>query len=505
MRSLTVIVLLLVAGALAGAQVTVTGTSPANNATSVGTNTTISITFSAAIDTTVGFDNENNVLTNVTNVNGIVWSADRRTVNVSAVLSPSTVYFVLVFSVIPAGGGYLQTPYVFYFTTASSFPSNLYTVSGSISPGTTGVSAANALVILDSAPFSGGNPMPSTGAVCDGAGNFTIPYVPAGKWYPIAAKDADKNGGIDPTMGDPIAYGDSVTVISTNVSGVTLVFKTFVAPRYMDVRDPILSYASSHLPSNRELRGVFGWDLDSLARCDDWNFVYTVAGSPTKMAIRGDMFGVYEDQVQGWMSPYSWRPITNLLSAALPDSVIARAERLGGSTFRKTKPADPLAELQIYIRGGDMRNTEFQWLITDTSKNYWGASYQWVKRITQDSSAFMFGKQFLADFTTGQILQVTGVEEQEAPVIPGRFALEQNYPNPFNPTTVLSYQLAAAGHVTLAVYDLLGRQVALLVNGEVAAGVHRAEFNAAGLPSGIYIARMQAGGISESRKMILMR
>jgi hypothetical protein len=505
MRSITVVVLLLVAGALAGAQVTVTGTSPANNATSVGTNTTISITFSAAIDTTLGFDNENNVLTNVTNVNGIAWSSDRRTVNVNAVLSPSTVYFVLVMSVTPAGGGYLQTPYVFYFTTAAAFPSNLYTVSGSISPGTTGISAANALVILDSAPFSGGNPMPSTGAVCDGAGNFSIPYVPAGKWYPIAAKDADRNGGIDPTKGDPIAYGDSVTVISSNVSGVTLVFKTFVAPRYMDVRDPILSYASGHLPSNKELRGVFGWGLDSLARCDDWQFLYTVAGSSTKMMIRGDMFGVYEDQLQGWMTPYDMRPITNLLSAALPDSVIARAERLGGSTFRKTKPADPLAELQVYIRGGDLRNTEFDWLITDTSKNYWGASYQWVKRITQDSSSFMFAKHFLADFTTGQILQVTGVEEQQAPVLPGRFALEQNYPNPFNPTTVLSYQLPTAGHVTLAVYDLLGRQVAMLVNGEIAAGAHRAEFNAAGLPSGIYIARMQAAGYSESRKMVLMR
>jgi hypothetical protein len=497
--------MLLAAVALAGAQVTVSGTSPANNATNVGINTTISISFSAAIDTTLGFDNKDNVFTNVSNVNGIVWSSDRRTVYVSAVLEPSTVYFVLVMSVIPAGGGYLQTPYAFYFTTASSFPSNAYAVSGSVTPGTTGVSGANALVILNPVPFGGGDPMPSAGAVCDGAGNFTIPYVPAGKWYPLAAKDADMNGEIDPSLGDPIAYGDSVTVISSNVSGLTLVFKNFVAPRYMDVRDPILAYASSHLPSNRELRGVFAWDLDTLARSDDWQFVYTVAGSSTQMAIRGDMFGVIEDQVQGWMSPYSWRPITNLLSAALPDSVIARADRLGGSTFRKSPPPDPQAEFQVYLRGGDMRNTEFQWLITDTSKNYWGASYQWVKRITQDSSAFLFGKQFLADFTTGQILQVTGVEEQEVMSLPGRFVLEQNYPNPFNPTTVLSYQLATAGHVTLAVYDLLGRQVALLVNGEVVAGVHRTEFNAADLPSGVYIARMQAGGISESRKMVLMR
>jgi hypothetical protein len=223
------------------------------------------------------------------------------------------------------------------------------------------------------------------------------------------------------------------------------------------------------------------------------------------MMIRGDMFGVYEDQLQGWMSPYSWRPITNLLSAALPDSVIARAERQGGSTFRGKKPTDPLAEMQISIKGGDMRNSEYQWLITDTSKNYWGVSYQWMKRITQDSSTFITNKQFLADFTTGQILKVTGVEDREVASLPDRLTLDQNYPNPFNPTTVLSYQLAAAGHVTLAVYDLLGRQVAVLVNGEIAAGAHRAEFNAAGLPSGIYVARMQAGGISESRKMVLMR
>jgi hypothetical protein len=122
--------------------------------------------------------------------------------------------------------------------------------------------------------------------------------------------------------------------------------------------------------------------------------------------------------------------------------------------------------------------------------------------VTPETVEFMksLGSYLSADDFSQIMTMVKGVES-----VPTEFGLAQNYPNPFNPTTVLSYQLAAAGHVTLAVYDLLGRQVALLVNGEVEAGVHRAEFTAAGLPSGVYIARMQAGGTSESRKMILMR
>jgi hypothetical protein len=98
----------------------------------------------------------------------------------------------------------------------------------------------------------------------------------------------------------------------------------------------------------------------------------------------------------------------------------------------------------------------------------------------------------------------TGVEVSDVGM-PEGFLLEQNYPNPFNPSTVVRFSVPAASRVKLAVYDLLGREVALLVDGETPAGIHSAEFSAAGLPSGVYIARMQAAGFSASRTMVLMK
>ncbi len=79
---------------------------------------------------------------------------------------------------------------------------------------------------------------------------------------------------------------------------------------------------------------------------------------------------------------------------------------------------------------------------------------------------------------------------------PQAFELNQNFPNPFNPTTAISYKLSAVSFVTMSVYDLLGRKVCTLVNGQQAAGRHTVTFNAGGLQSGIYLCRISVIGIS---------
>jgi uncharacterized lipoprotein YddW (UPF0748 family) len=98
---------------------------------------------------------------------------------------------------------------------------------------------------------------------------------------------------------------------------------------------------------------------------------------------------------------------------------------------------------------------------------------------------------------------VAGVEE--APSIPLGFVLYQNYPNPFNPVTVISFHLPAAQNVTLSVYDMLGREVRVLIHGMLGAGNHHAQFDGSGLASGIYIYRIAAGERTESRKMQLIK
>jgi len=88
---------------------------------------------------------------------------------------------------------------------------------------------------------------------------------------------------------------------------------------------------------------------------------------------------------------------------------------------------------------------------------------------------------------------------------PDNYLLFQNYPNPFNPNTVIQYQIPAISFVTLTVYDLLGREVAILVNEEKRAGNYEIEFDASNLTSGVYYYQIKASNLTKARKMILLK
>ncbi len=85
------------------------------------------------------------------------------------------------------------------------------------------------------------------------------------------------------------------------------------------------------------------------------------------------------------------------------------------------------------------------------------------------------------------------------------YALDQNYPNPFNPATKISYSIKEEGLVTLKVYDVLGKEVATLVNENKAVGNYEVDFNASQLPSGMYIYKIQSGNFSDVKKMLLIK
>ena len=99
----------------------------------------------------------------------------------------------------------------------------------------------------------------------------------------------------------------------------------------------------------------------------------------------------------------------------------------------------------------------------------------------------------------------TSIEEKNE--IPSQFSLSQNYPNPFNPSTVINYKLSVTSKVSLKVYDLLGREVATLVDKEQMPGSYNSQFSiqSSPLPSGVYFYRLQAGDFSETKKMLLLK
>ena len=96
-------------------------------------------------------------------------------------------------------------------------------------------------------------------------------------------------------------------------------------------------------------------------------------------------------------------------------------------------------------------------------------------------------------------------EKEYTSAVPNEFAVLEIYPNPFNASTALSYQLLAVSYVNLTVYDVTGREVAKLVDGELAPGIHHSVWHAEGFASGIYFARLEAGEFRQVKKMLLVK
>lgn len=107
-----------------------------------------------------------------------------------------------------------------------------------------------------------------------------------------------------------------------------------------------------------------------------------------------------------------------------------------------------------------------------------------------------------ADFVN---VVLTGVDEEPASAIPASYTLHQNYPNPFNPSTTIRFALPSAGQTTLRVYNLLGQELATLVNDVMPAGVHAVRYNASSLPSGVYFFRIESGSFRAVKKMMLVK
>lgn len=146
-----------------------------------------------------------------------------------------------------------------------------------------------------------------------------------------------------------------------------------------------------------------------------------------------------------------------------------------------------------FIPGHGTTNEPRHYTWTDSSATA-GSWYYRLKQIDLDGTVH---------YSEGIRVDVlTSVEEN---TLPRAFSLLQNYPNPFNPTTTIKFQIPSTSHVTLKVYDVLGREVATLADEVQEAGYKSVTFDASGLSSGVYVYRLQAGGFASVRRMIVLR
>jgi photosystem II stability/assembly factor-like uncharacterized protein len=155
---------------------------------------------------------------------------------------------------------------------------------------------------------------------------------------------------------------------------------------------------------------------------------------------------------------------------------------------------------------------------TDFGATWSNTSYQLdslgrIREIEEDQN----GKLFFGTSSKGlySVDIITAIENEENYQIPSEFSLSRNYPNPFNPTTTIKYQFPENSFVTLKVYDVLGKEVATLVNEEKSAGSYEVEFSAIGgsasggdahnLSSGIYFYQLRAGNFVRTKKMAFLK
>jgi hypothetical protein len=134
---------------------------------------------------------------------------------------------------------------------------------------------------------------------------------------------------------------------------------------------------------------------------------------------------------------------------------------------------------------------------TSTESHY----YSFSDQLTNVNSSKLFYRLKQIDFSGS--FEYSNIVE--AAIAPSMFSLSQNYPNPFNPSTTISYQLPANSFVTLKVYDILGKEVATLINEQKTAGKYSVAFDTPNLGSGVYFYTLRAGNYVQSKKMILAK
>jgi hypothetical protein len=102
-----------------------------------------------------------------------------------------------------------------------------------------------------------------------------------------------------------------------------------------------------------------------------------------------------------------------------------------------------------------------------------------------------------------EYISVTNIEQIESEL--ASYSLSQNYPNPFNPSTTIRFAVTSPSFTTLKIYNSLGEEVAVLLDKELATGAYEVNWNASGLPSGVYYYTLNTEGIVETKKMILIK
>ncbi len=187
------------------------------------------------------------------------------------------------------------------------------------------------------------------------------------------------------------------------------------------------------------------------------------------------------------------------------DTLVIRIRNIGSDTLLTTHNVTPPFRFSALTSGlriapNDSAELPVRFNPVDSTSTYFA-----TLRIVSNDPDPAYDTLFIA--LTGRGTGLTSVALTRESLVPDQYSLAQNYPNPFNPSTTIRFGIPAgeAGETTLKVFDMLGREVATLVNERLAAGMYSVRFETQGLASGMYLYRLSSGSFVETRKMLLTK
>lgn len=491
-------------------------THPAHGSTGVGTSTTVTFQFHHMIPEEVTLDDIRDAI--------VPYPEDRIEIHEAAILPGR---MSVAYSVTHQAGtdywwtfsaDWLLRNQVVSYSTAASRPST--TLEATLSGGG-GYEKGFAILSANADfPFTNERPDGIGGlAVIDSYGVIRFEGVRPGAYYvtivtghfDIGIHDADLDG-----LPDPVAIG------STPVQGLEIAarpMEQYLYPISSEQRWATAIEAATAMRSDATLKMLAGYDLVSIpvdptspfrnpkpnGRSLAWSYVFH---SPST----GEVIDV-EMMSNGYAASIrdeAERPDGIDRMPALPDgavssdAAIASAARNGMDAFLEAVGTE-VNIMVSYSLGFGAEGLGLPFEVPD--RFVWHIGLMSIAEGPGVPVVEIY--QAVIDAQTGQPYGhvSTSVDRGPDPIFPDDepVALYANYPNPFNPSTAIPFQVNTAGRVRLSVYDVLGREVAVLVDGMLAPGSHTARFDAAGLASGVYLVRLEMGGTSLTRRMTLAR
>lgn len=221
---------------------------------------------------------------------------------------------------------------------------------------------------------------------------------------------------------------------------------------------------------------------NGITKADYGNYVCIVDGVPSRTIIvgnkRADVLEIYDvkiDVLNSNQAKISWKttiPANGFVFYAENDTT-------AGFPFEAMESEELVVNHEIILNSLNSGSTYY--FIIDQMDKDWN-------NVRSKTFSFVAG--------------AVSVEEENIPL---EFSLSQNYPNPFNPSTIIKYAIPTSGFVSLKIFNILGKEVATLVNQQMNAGNYKVEFDAANLSSGIYFYILQSGSFSKTNKMLLIK